>query len=379
MSEQLQLRRGTSSQVAAFTGAQGELAIDTTNNIPHVNDGATAGGWALALATRTAVSDAAYAALVTDRLIAYIALTAARVVTLPSAASYPTGAILLVVDESGNCSATKTITVNRAASDTIDGATSAAVAGAYGVLALESNGSNAWTIVHSRSPATARTPVSDAAYSALATDRMIAYTALTAARIISLPAAAAYPTGTQLVIVDESGSCSPTNTISVSRAGSDTINGATSAVIAMPRGYLALESNGVSAWTIVYLSAPAVPSPNGASAQLEYIEQLITCSGATANVPLGVTAILLAVSLRVVATVTGCTSITVNDSQNGNGHWGSSIALTAGTTNAGVASPGAYYNGTTTLALAAVGGGASFTGGAVRVSALVMLVNPPAS
>ena len=88
MSEQLQLRRGTISQVAAFTGAQGELAVDTTNNILHVNDGATAGGWPLALATRAAVSDAPYSALVTDRIVAYTALTAARVVTLPAAGAY---------------------------------------------------------------------------------------------------------------------------------------------------------------------------------------------------------------------------------------------------------------------------------------------------
>ena len=86
----------------------------------------------------------------------------------------------------------------------------------------------------------------------------------------------------------------------------------------------------------------------------------------------------MAVSLRVITNVTGCTS-TVNDSQDGNGHWGSGIGVSAGTTNAGVASPGPYYNGGTTLALAAVGGGASFTGGTVRASVLVMSVNPPTS
>jgi Major tropism determinant N-terminal domain len=124
---------------------------------------------------------------------------------------------------------------------------------------------------------------------------------------------------------------------------------------------------------------PVAPSPNGAAAAFSYIEQLMTCSGATTNIPLGATVIIMAVSLRVITTVTGCTSITVNDSQNGNGHWGSGIGLAAGTTNAGVASPGPYYNGSTTLALAAVGGGASFTGGTIRVSVLAMTVNPPAS
>ena len=45
---QVQLRRGTSAQVATFTGAQGEVVVDTTNNRAVVHDGATAGGFALA-------------------------------------------------------------------------------------------------------------------------------------------------------------------------------------------------------------------------------------------------------------------------------------------------------------------------------------------
>ncbi|MDR3407930.1 MAG: hypothetical protein P4L68_05480 [Methylovirgula sp.] len=48
MSEQLQLRRGTAAQVAAFTGAQGEVVVDTTNNRLVIQDGTTAGGFAAA-------------------------------------------------------------------------------------------------------------------------------------------------------------------------------------------------------------------------------------------------------------------------------------------------------------------------------------------
>ncbi len=48
MATQLQIRRGTSSQVAAFTGAVGELVVNTTNDSVHVNDGSTAGGFELA-------------------------------------------------------------------------------------------------------------------------------------------------------------------------------------------------------------------------------------------------------------------------------------------------------------------------------------------
>lgn len=149
MSEQLQLRRGSASQVALFTGAQGELAVDTTNNVIRVQDGATAGGWQVAMANRTAVSDAAYSALVTDRIIAFTALTAARAVALPAASSYPQGHQITVVDESGSCSSTFTITINRAGSDTIHGGaatgTALVLSAPYSFATLESNGSNGWT------------------------------------------------------------------------------------------------------------------------------------------------------------------------------------------------------------------------------------------
>lgn len=42
---QVQYRRGTAAQVASFTGAQGELIVDTTTNRVVVQDGSTAGGW----------------------------------------------------------------------------------------------------------------------------------------------------------------------------------------------------------------------------------------------------------------------------------------------------------------------------------------------
>ncbi len=369
MTEQLQLRRGTATQVAAFTGAQGELVVDTTNDRVVVNDGSTAGGWPAAKLSevvtnaRTAVADAAYTAQTTDRLIAYNALSAARIVTLCSAASYPTGTRLMIVDESGNCSSSKTITVSRAGADTISGATGFVINTAFAALELESNGSNAWTILSPApnviastvgigtapdpnnplsvygaaalfngtnfnitvnkaavggtaslifedgfsgraqmglagsdnfsfkvSPngsawttaigidattgaatfANQRTAISDAAYSGLITDRLIAYTALTAARIVTLPAAASYPAGQALTIADESGACSAIDTITVSRAGSDTINGATSAVLSTAYGYVAMESNGSNAWTIIdqatFGAYLASPSPIGATA-----------------------------------------------------------------------------------------------------------------
>ena len=48
MTKQVQRRRGTATQHTSFTGAEGELSVNTTNKSVHVHDGATAGGIELA-------------------------------------------------------------------------------------------------------------------------------------------------------------------------------------------------------------------------------------------------------------------------------------------------------------------------------------------
>lgn len=48
MSEQLQLRRGVTSAIKVFTGAQGEIVVDTLLHTVVVHDGVTPGGWTLA-------------------------------------------------------------------------------------------------------------------------------------------------------------------------------------------------------------------------------------------------------------------------------------------------------------------------------------------
>lgn len=47
MSTQIQTRRGTTAQHSSFTGAAGELTVDTDKNVVVVHDGSTAGGHAL--------------------------------------------------------------------------------------------------------------------------------------------------------------------------------------------------------------------------------------------------------------------------------------------------------------------------------------------
>lgn len=46
MSKQVQFRRGSTSEHATFTGAVGEITVNTTTNRIHSHDGVTAGGFA---------------------------------------------------------------------------------------------------------------------------------------------------------------------------------------------------------------------------------------------------------------------------------------------------------------------------------------------
>ena len=48
MAKLLKLRRGTTSEHSSFTGAEGEVTVDTTKDTIVVHDGSTAGGTPLA-------------------------------------------------------------------------------------------------------------------------------------------------------------------------------------------------------------------------------------------------------------------------------------------------------------------------------------------
>jgi Major tropism determinant N-terminal domain len=88
---QVQFRRGSASQVAAFTGAQGETVVDTTNNRLVVQDGATAGGFASAkladvLQQRSIQGSGDLPIQTTDRRL-NVHITAALSITVPAAAT----------------------------------------------------------------------------------------------------------------------------------------------------------------------------------------------------------------------------------------------------------------------------------------------------
>ncbi len=97
-----------------------------------------------------------------------------------------------------------------------------------------------------------RSPVADTDFSCITSDRVIAYTNITAARVVTLPPANSLPPGFILNIIDESGLSSSTNTISVRRQGTDQINRASSDVVVVSSAYGGglVETNGVSQWFV---------------------------------------------------------------------------------------------------------------------------------
>lgn len=229
-----------------------------------------------------------------------------------------------------------------------------------------------------------RTTVANSGYTVLPTDRLVAYSTLTAARVVTLAAASAYPTGTRLLIADETGNCSTTKTLTLAAAGTDTIEGAATTIVNLAYGYIGVESNGVGAWTVVdqgFMPAllPIAAAAHGANVQIGVLETLVTLSGTSTNASLQIPAncIVLAVGARVVTAITGSGVTAYEVGVSGNlSQFGSGLSIAAGSANYGLIGPTAFYSATT-LVLTATGG--SFSAGQVRLSIAYILANPSAA
>ena len=118
MAKLLKLRRGSTSQHSSFTGAEGEVTIDTTKDTAVVHDGAQAGGRPLAREDMTNVSSASIAGQLGTDSIAVGKIAAG---TLPSDVKVDTDNII-----------TGAVTTGKIATGTIingDISSSAAIAG----------------------------------------------------------------------------------------------------------------------------------------------------------------------------------------------------------------------------------------------------------
>ena len=169
MATQLQIRRGTSAQVAAFTGAEGEIVVNTTNDSVHVNDGSTAGGFEMARADLNNVSDTDLNAALTGNTVSALTITT---LTLGATAITATGTELNYVDGVTSAIQTQIDTKAPLASPTFTGtvtadggtivstgsdAFSSKAVGGYAIQAYQDATSSGHTALDLRSDATTDT------------------------------------------------------------------------------------------------------------------------------------------------------------------------------------------------------------------------------
>ena len=142
-----------------------------------------------------------------------------------------------------------------------------------GTLAIGNGGTGQITAAGARSSVgldiDEMTTNGDSAYTILATDRTVATSAaLTLARTWTLPAANAVNAGQQLCVVDKAGGVTASNTLTVSSAGADTINGNASYLLNGAYQGVCLVSDGTSKWSAAVASGSGVTLPSLASGDI---------------------------------------------------------------------------------------------------------------
>lgn len=95
---------------------------------------------------------------------------------------------------------------------------------------------------------TQRTPVGDADYTIKAWDKVVALQTITVARTWTLPPVSSVPPGNQIILLDESGLVSSTDTISLATSGSDL--SFFGGVFTRPYFWIPVISDGVDTWYI---------------------------------------------------------------------------------------------------------------------------------
>lgn len=211
----------------------------------------------------------------------------------------------------------------------------------------------------------------DSIYTILATDRVVETNAsLSTSRVWTLPAASALNPGQSLCVLDAAGGVTSGNTIVITRAGSDTINGATTYVLNFAFAGVCFYSDGSSTWsfnasatggsvTSVAFSIPNAPftisgspvtttgtltaTPNGTSGGIVCFTATTTMASSaalTANAPLiGGGAGACPTGLSIVNNAVFVT--------NGSGVPAESTTLPAGLTLSSFFGTGRTYSGTT--------------------------------
>lgn len=96
----------------------------------------------------------------------------------------------------------------------------------------------------------------DSIYTILATDRTVGTNAaFTASRTWTLPAANAVNAGQEIIVADFQGTVTGVNTLVITRAGADTVNGGTAVTMTSANGAYLFKSDGNSKWTAQSMGA----------------------------------------------------------------------------------------------------------------------------
>lgn len=239
------------SAALAYSSSAQNAATSASNSASLAAASATsAASNAAACYNRTTVLDADRTGTTSDIFVVFRTLTAARTYSLPSANAYPAGRPLVICDGSGSCSPSNKISISLTGTDTfVGGSTTPLALTAPGAsIILESNGNGAWVVISRRTNAS-QTFSGTTGTISVGTE-YAAVTVISAPCALTLPAASSFPKGGLLVIADESGACTATNTITLNRAGSDTIIGLNSIVMQIPYQVLQLRSNGSNLWLV---------------------------------------------------------------------------------------------------------------------------------
>ena len=103
-----------------------------------------------------------------------------------------------------------------------------------------------------------RVEVNDSDYNILFDNKVVAQVGnMTSPRTFNLPAAATLAGGSEIIIIDESGTVNVDNEITIRRTGTDLIDGATFISLVEPYGKVQLISNGLNSWKVLS-AGPAI-------------------------------------------------------------------------------------------------------------------------
>lgn len=172
-----------------------------------------------------------------------------KITELPASSGVSATDIVPVVDDPSGVPVTQKATVTQILAPHVDDTVDAHDASAISVA--DSAGLLAATDVEGALAElrATRRAVADAATTITAADRQVILTSITASRTWTLPAANAVPAGWYVDVLDFSGSLSGSLSLTVQRAGSDTLNGGTNVVLTSPHEHRRFVSDGTSKWT----------------------------------------------------------------------------------------------------------------------------------